>query len=263
MAAFFTSRRPGGCFDRGMRMAGRAPRSRLLVLWLVAIGVWPLSATGQGAGKLPGPPSLLVDFTGATPGTWAEYAVTVGGNDEASLTARFLFLGRKPGGNLLELTVQGPGAASGELGGKVVSRMLIAANPIGLGKPITALVVQIGTRDPIEVPLDLPGLPSQKFQNPDPKKWVGKKKITVPAGTFSANLYRDPLPDSTVESWLSDAVHPLGVVKIHSTPRPNIEGPGGRPLPPVTMVLIAFGRNGKSAITKAPRPFVAEPAETR
>ena len=62
--------------------------------------------------------------------------------------------------------------------------MVLLPDPIGSSKPIRQLVVQLGDRDPVEVPLDMPGLPGQKFQNPDPKKLVGKQTITVAAGTF-------------------------------------------------------------------------------
>jgi hypothetical protein len=223
------------------RPDGRAARRRLCVA-LVLIAA---PALAQG-------PALIVDFKRASVGTWADYALDVGGK---KMTARWAFLARDAEGNTLELTVDGPGAASAKLGGKTVTRMVLAPDPIGLGKPFRQLVVQLGGREPVEIPLDLPGLPAQKFQNPDPKKLVARERITVPAGAVVANHYRDLLPDSTVDSWLSDDVPPLGVVKIVSTPRPDAAGPGGRPLPPVTMELAAHGRDAKPAITRPPRPF--------
>jgi hypothetical protein len=77
----------------------------------------------------------------------------------------------------------------------------------------------------------------------------------VAGGSLAASHYRDVLPDSTVDSWLSDAIPPLGVVKIVSTPRPDAAGPGGKPLPPVTMELVAHGRDARPAITRPARPF--------
>src|SRR5213078_2432235 len=102
-------------------------------------------------------------------------------------------------------------ASAAKLGGKVVTRMVLAPDPIGMSKPFRQLVMQIGAQEPVDIPVDMPGLPQQKFQNPDPKKIVGKETLTVAGGTFPTTHYRDALPDSTVDSWLSDDVHPLGV----------------------------------------------------
>jgi hypothetical protein len=221
---------------------GKAARVPLcLVLLLLAA-----PALGQG-------PALTVDLKRAAVGTWADYAVNVGG--DLTMKVRWAFLARDAGGNTLELTVDGPAASSPKLGGPTVTRMVLAPDPIGLSRPIRQLVVQLGNREPVEIPIDLPGLPAQKFQNPDPKKMLGRETITGPGGTIVANHYRDVLPDSTVDSWLSDQVPPLGVVKIVSTPRPDAAGPGGRPLPPVTMRLMAHGRDARPAITRPAQPF--------
>ena len=232
----------------------RHPQALLLLL----VGSFPVSASGQGG--LPGGPPLTVDFGRAPVGSWAEYAIKVGTDGKTTLKARWALLGRAPTGNTLELTMEGPGAASANVGGKVVTRMVLQPNPIGSGKPIRELVVQMGNREPVEVPLDLPGLPGQKFQNPDPKKLVERIAIAVPAGTFATGRYQDLLPDSTVDSWLSAEVPPLGVVKIVSAPRPGAVGPGGKPLSPVTMELLAHGKDARPAITRAPRPFRAPSA---
>ena len=209
------------------------------------------------AGPAAADPALLVDFKHAQVGTWAEYTVKVG-TAEQTMRTRWAFLKRDADGNTLELTADGPAAASAKVGGKVVTRMVLAPDPIGMSKPFRQIVVQLGQQEPVEIPLDLPGLPAQKFQNPDPKKRLGTETITVAAGSFSASHYRDVLPDSTVDSWLSDQVHPLGVVKIVSTPRPDAAGPGGKPLPPVTMELVAHGPDARPAITRPPRPFTPE-----
>ena len=203
-------------------------------------------------------PALLVDFKRATVGTWADYSVKVGTAPEQAMKTRWAFLERNPEGNTLELTVDGPGAAVAKVGGKVVTRMVLAPDPIGMSRPFRQLVMQVGAQEPVEIPVDLPGLPQQKFQNPDAKKRLGTETITVAAGTFSAAHYRDVLPDSTVDAWLSDDVHPLGVVKIVSTPRPGVAGPGGKPLPAVTMELTAHGRDARPSITRPARPFGPE-----
>jgi hypothetical protein len=224
------------------RPDGKAARTLCLALLLV------------GAPALADGPALTVDFKHAAVGTWADYAVKVGGG-ALTMKTRWAFLARDADGNTLELTVDGPAASSSKLGGKTVTRMVLAPDPIGLSKPFRQLVVQMGEREPVEIPLDLPGLPAQKFQNPDPRKRLGRETITVPAGSFAAEHYRDVLPDSTVDAWLSDQVHPLGIVKIVSTPRPDAAGPGGRPLPAVTMELLGHGRDARPAITRPARPY--------
>jgi hypothetical protein len=220
---------------------GRAARAIVLLALLAT----PAFADG---------PALTVDFKRAAVGTWADYGIKVA---DRTMKARWAFLERGADGNTLELTVDGPAAAAPNLGGKTVTRMVLAPDPIGMSRPFRQLVVQLGEREPVEIPLDLPGLPQQKFQNPDPKKIVGRETITVAAGAIATTHYRDVLPDSTVDSWLSDQVQPLGLVKIVSTPRPDAAGPGGKPLPPVTMELVAQGRDAKPAITRPARPFTA------
>ena len=229
---------------------------RLLVCVCVCLGLLPVSGSHAQApaAALPGGLPLTVDLQRAPVGSWAEYVIRSG---TATMTARWALLAREPGGNTLELTLDGPAAESGRLGGKVVTRMVLAPDPVGLGKPFKQLVVQLGERAPVELPLDLPGLPGQKFQNPDPKKLVKRETVTIAGAAFTTGHYRDDLPDSTVDSWLSDRVPPLGVVKIRSTPRPDAEGPGGRPLPVVTMELVAHGRDARPAITRPPVPFQA------
>jgi hypothetical protein len=201
-----------------------------------------------------GPP-LTVDFKRAPVGTWAEYAVKVGNGGTQSMKTRWSFLARDAQSNTVELSMEGPAAGTAQIGGKIVTRMVLLPDPIGAGRPFRQIVVQLGDREPQDIPLDMPGLPQQKFQNPDPKKLVGRQTITVGAGTFSTGHYRDVLPDSVVDSWLDDRVPPLGVVKIVSTPRPDAVGPGGKPLPTVTMELLAHGKDARPAITRPVRPF--------
>jgi hypothetical protein len=202
----------------------------------------------------PAPP-LAVDFKRAPVGSWAEYAMKVGPAGEVKMNTRWAFLGRDGTGNTVELVMDGPAAAGGRVGGKVVTRMVLLPDPVGSSKPFRQIVMQLGDREPVEIPLNMTGLPAQKFQNPDPKKLVDRPVITVAAGSFHTDHYRDVLPDSTVDSWLCDQVPPLGVVKIVSTPRPDAPGPGGKPLPPVTMELLGHGKDARPIITRPARPF--------
>ena len=228
---------------------------------LLLMAALPGAAFGQGAAAY-GPTPLAVDFKRAAPGSWAEYTMKVGTAGAETMRTRWAFLGRSTGGNTLELTMQGPAgattsptAALSKLGGKVVTRMVLVPDPVGNSKPFRQVVMQIGDRDPVEVPLDLPGLPGHKFQNPDPKKLVGKETISVAAGSFHTSHYREEWEGSTVDAWLSDQVPPLGVVKTQVTPTPGTLGPGGKPMPPVTMELLVHGKDARPAITRPARPF--------
>jgi hypothetical protein len=140
----------------------------------------------------------------------------------------------------------------------VVSRFLLLPDPVGSSKPFKQIIMQLENREPIELPLEFPGFPQQKFQNPDPKKMVGKETILVGGRSIPASHYHDVLPDSVVDSWLSTDVPPLGVVKILSVPKPGAEGPGGKPLPTVTMELLAHGLGAKPVITRPAKPFDPE-----
>jgi hypothetical protein len=227
---------------------------------LLLAGLSASIGSAQGPG-LPAPFPLTVDFKRAPVGSWADYRIQVGTGGNVTMKTRWAFLKREATGNTLELSMEGPAAASATLGGKLVTRMVLLPDPIGSSRPIRELVVQIGDQAPTEVPIDTPGLPGQKFQNTDPKKFVGRVSVTVPAGTFATSHYRDLLPDSTVESWLNDQVPPLGVVKIVSTPRPDAVGPGGKPLPPVTMELLGHGKDARPGIIRPARPL--DPADRK
>jgi len=211
-----------------------------------------LAAPAQA--QAPAPAPLACDFKTAPVGSWADYTVKAGAT---SMTTRWAFLGRDASGNTVELTLEGAAASSPKLGGRVVTRMLLVPDPVGVSKPFKQLVMQLGNREPVEVPLDLPGLPGQKFQNPDPKKLVGRETIRVAAGSFDTSHYREIWEGSTVDAWLSDRVPPLGVVRTTVTPTGGATGPEGKPMPAVTMELVAHGQNARPIITRAPRPFAA------
>jgi hypothetical protein len=228
-----------------------SPSHRWGVLLLVA--VFPATGLAQVA-ETP----LACDLKRAPVGSWAEYTIRVGTAVEGTMKTRWAFLGRDASSNTVELTMEGLAAASPRLGGKVVTRMVLLSDPVGSSKPFKKIVMQLEGRDPIDMPLDAPGFPQQKFQNPDPKKMVGKQTITVAGRSILTSHYHDVLPDSVVDSWLSTDVPPLGVVKIQSVPKPGAEGPGGKPLPPVTMELVAYGKDARPVITRPAKPFEPE-----
>jgi hypothetical protein len=224
----------------------------ILLIWLAGL---PAAAPGQSP-ALPGPIPLAVDFKKAPLGSWATYTIKTHDPAAETLQTRWAFLGRDAAGNTLELTVRGSSPALTRLGGQVVTRLVLVPDPVGVSRPFRQMVMQLGDRDPIEVPLDLPGLPGHKFQNPDPKKRLGRETIRVAGGTWVTSHYREIWEESTVDAWVSDQVPPLGLVKTTVTPTPGTLGPGGRPMPAVTMELVAHGKDARPAITRPPQPFV-------
>lgn len=225
---------------------------------LVALAALAPAAV-QAEGPRPAPAPLHCDFKKAPVGSWARYATRVGPPGGPGLETHWAFLGRDATGNTIELTMEGSDPSLAKMGGKVVTRMVLVPDPVGVSKPFRQVIMQLGNRAPLEIPLDLPGLPGHKFQNPDPKKLVGRETIRVAAGSFATSHYREVWEGSTVDAWLTDQVPPLGLVKTVVTPTPGTTGPGGKPMPVVTMELAAHGQGARPAITRAPRPFTPAP----
>src|SRR5688572_16934131 len=94
------------------------------------------------------PAPLACDFKKAPVGSWADYTVKSGAT---SMSARWAFLGRDASGNTVELTLDGAGASSHKLGGRVVTRMLLVPDPVGVSKPFKRMVMQLGDREPVDV----------------------------------------------------------------------------------------------------------------
>jgi hypothetical protein len=223
-------------------------RSLFFLLALLA----PLAAHGQGMGPGNSTP-LALDLKKVPVGSWAEYTMTIGMGGGMTMKSRWALVGRNSAGNTLEMSMEGGPMAM--MGGKMIAKMVLVADPVGAAKPVKQMVMQMGDRDPMEMPLDMPGMPAQKFQKPDPKKLVGKEDIKVPAGTFKASHYRDKTDNGTVDSWVSEDVAPLGMIKVTTSPKPGAVGPNGQPMPAVTMELVARGKDAKPVITKPPKPF--------
>ena len=75
-------------------------------------------------------------------------------------------------------------------------------------------IIQMPGRDPMELDRDMSG--RGNVQNTaadfrDKAELVGTETITVPAGTFTCQHYREK--DGSSEAWISDKVSPWGLVK--------------------------------------------------
>jgi hypothetical protein len=197
--------------------------------------------------QTPGVPSampLVVEMGKVEVGSWAEYKLTMG---SMSLTSRWALVARDAKTNTIEMSTMG-----GPVAKPVVLRMVLPADPLSAEKIKKPMVVQFGDEAPMLAP---PDTPVQKFQRPDEKNLVGKEEIKVPAGTFQASHYREKNAMGTVDIWVSDAVSPLGLIKVLTSPELAKDEPEAMRVPPATMELASTGKGAKPAITRKPKPY--------
>jgi hypothetical protein len=193
---------------------------------------------------------MMVDLKKAPVGAWADYSMSMGGN---TMKSRWALVARDANSATIEMSVEGGPAAM--MGGKMTMKLVMAPDPTIAEKPIKQMVMQMPGQDPIEMPTNMPNMPTQKFEKPDRKKLVGKETIKVPDGSFKTSHYRDQTDQATIDIWASEQVPPMGLIKVTSTPKPGAKGPGGGPAMPVTMELTGHGKGAKPIITKPGKPF--------
>ena len=206
----------------------------------------PAFAQMMGGGATP----LATDLRKVPVGSWAEYKMTIAAGAGITVKSRWALVARDAGSNTLEMSAEG-----GPMGQKMLVKTVLVPEPAGAEKPVKEMVMKLGDRDPMQMPLDMPMGPTPRFEKPDPKKLVGKEQVKVAAGTFKTSHYHDTSEVGTVDIWVSDQVAPLGIVKVAMQPKPGAVGPGGQPMPPVTMELAGRGKGAKPGITKPAKPF--------
>jgi hypothetical protein len=205
------------------------------------------------------PTPLALDLKKVPVGSWAEYTMTIGAGAGMTVKSRWALVARDANSNTIETSAEG--APLDPIGGKMTMKLVLVPDPVKSDHPVKQMVLKRGESDPMEMPLDMPGMPAQRFEKPDPKKLVGKEQVKVAGGSFKASHYRDVNKSATTDFWISEEVGPLGLIKLTTVPKPGATGPMGQPLPPVSMQLTAKGKDAKPAITKAAKPF--DPAALR
>src|SRR4051794_36033999 len=161
-------------------MRGLMRRSLMVRFASLLLLVMPGVAFGQAAGM--GTTPLALDLKKVPVGTWAEYTVNITAQGGMTMKSRWSLVARDANTTTLETRVEGGPLAM--MGGHMVMKVSLAPDPLTADKPIKQTVVQVGDRDPMEMPLNMPNMPPQRFQKPDPKKLVGKEELKVAAGTF-------------------------------------------------------------------------------
>jgi len=221
-----------------LRPMSRSPRL-LALLFLSSIVVVPALASAQ---MTQGPPTpMATDLAKITVGSWAKYNMTMG--TMPAMTMKMALVNRSAAGNSLEMSVEGGMAARA---GNVVTQMTLAPGSTG---SVQKLVLQVGTNDPMEMPVE--GAQAHQFAKPDPKTLVKEETIKVAAGSYKTKHYHDKTPQGdTVDFWVTESVAPIGLVKIEMTQKSNpmINGP-------IKMELTSVGKDAKSIITKKAKPF--------
>ncbi|HEY0713539.1 MAG TPA: hypothetical protein VGF45_12750, partial [Polyangia bacterium] len=210
-------------------------------------------------------------------GTWAEYQIKRGEGPPRKL--RHALVGKSGSDFVVESRNEGPR-------GKMITQTTVTNDPAGEGA-VKKVISQMGDQDPMEMPLGPPrdkagekpaageqrphhgpgpkmgrgmgraggmmGGMNARFLKPDPKALVGKETVTLAAGTFTAEHYRQTGPrGGTVDFWINKDVGPFGLVKME-VDRPG--GPDDGDSGKVTFELSARGTGAKAEITKPAKPF--------
>jgi hypothetical protein len=216
----------------------RAMRRLPHLLAFVSLTIFPAVAAAQMA---QGPPTpLVVDLSKVAVGSWATYTTTMANNKMATKVA---LVKHGASGTTLEMSVEGGMVAKA---GNVTTQMILSP---GANASVQKMIVQVGTNDPMEMPLQ--GGSTQGFVKPDPKTLVKEETVKVAAGSFKTKHYRiSTAPGDIADFWVSDKVAPIGVVKMEMNQKSNAMIPGQ-----IKMELTGVGKGAKMSITKPPKPF--------
>lgn len=231
---------------------GDLMRYHYMLVVSMMLGLSAAQAQPGGMGTMGGTP-LATDLKKVPVGSWAEYTATFG---PMTMKSRWALVGRNQQGHTIEMAMEG--GPMSMMGGAVVTKIVLGLDPTGSANPIKQMLIQMRNQDPMEMPVNSPMMATQKFQKPDPQKLVGQETITVAAGSFKTSHYRDMSEQGTTDIWVNENIAPMGLVKMQMVPKPGVKGPGGSPMPPVGMELVARGKDAKAIITKAPKPFNPE-----
>jgi hypothetical protein len=142
----------------------------------------------------------------------------------------------KPG-YWMELAMQDP-----EQGQIVVKHLIVLAQK---DTQIKKMIVQVGIQPPMEFPLQMMGQAEKATTSADVRdqsERVGTETVTTPAGTFTCEHWRTKAKDRTADVWLTEKVHPWGLVKMTS--------------PEATMTLLRVVTDAKTRIKGTPQKFV-------
>ncbi|MDP3936897.1 MAG: hypothetical protein Q8R92_02030 [Deltaproteobacteria bacterium] len=132
--------------------------------------------------------------------------------------------------------------------GEMIMKQLAFIPPEGVPEP-KRMIMQAGESPPMEFPPEMVASIGRRARTEMDKAGLGEKvgteSITVPAGTFRCDHYRQTTGDWTGEVWVSRDVRPNGMVKMVS--------------PEGSMTLVKVLSNETSRIKGAPQRMPAMP----
>lgn len=209
----------------------------------VALVLSPTLASAQGVGLPAGMP-LVVDMQKVQIGTWADYNVKV---SSLTMSARWALVARDAKSNTIEMTVKGEAFAK-----PLTLRMVLPPDPTSDAQHVKPPALQLGDNTPMLAPKDYP---APRFLRPEASSLVGTEEIKVPAGTFKTSHYRERNAAGTVDLWVSEGVHPIGIVKAMTTPENDKNAPAAMQVTPYVQELVASGTGAKPIVTKKVQPY--------
>jgi hypothetical protein len=123
--------------------------------------------------------------------------------------------------------------------GQMVMKSLTVVE--GTDTVVSRVIMQMGTRPPMEMPTQMNKSSAQKQPADirDRAEDVGSETVTTPAGTFTAEHYK--MKDGTGDAWVAPKAGPYGLVKFQGKDS--------------TMVLTKVITDAKDRITGTPQPF--------
>jgi hypothetical protein len=123
--------------------------------------------------------------------------------------------------------------------GQMVMKSLTVVD--GTDTVVSRMIMQMGTRPPMEMPTQMNKASAQKQPADirDRADDVGSETVTTPAGTFTAEHYR--MKDGTGDAWVAPKAGPYGLVKFQGKDS--------------TMVLTRVITDAKDKISGTPQPF--------
>lgn len=168
----------------------------------------PAAARRPGLAALP---SLQVRAGELVPGTWVEYALRQRRSGRAVLV-RLSALERERDAQWIEIGFTGSRRRGG-----LVFKVLVRGLSDKTVRVVRAIVQPAG-QAPLLIPRDLLRGKLPRFERgPGRAGFVGREKVRVAAGVFTAAHYRHRRDGVTQEAWISSAVKGWPLVKVRTT----------------------------------------------
>ncbi len=198
-------------------------RKRAVLMLAVALavtgGLWAQRPHGGGGGMFGGMPSMP-GLANPTVGSGSEYLVTSKGKEsDVSMVA----LGKEDvdgaPGFWMEMRMTSP-----EMGGEMVTKTLMVTSGPETG--MKRMIMQQPGQQPIEMDGMMMNMAQARQAHPTipsgapnggKGELVGTESVTVPAGTFTCQHYRNQGQHGTTDMWISTDVTPYAMVKMTSS----------------------------------------------